>query len=145
MANLKSKLLACFALLTMLVGQAAAVDMQNCQMHMSSSLTADTPTKSIPYSKHQVSEYQGHGHTIHAGHDMQMMKDAHQGMDSSAHDCCKTAKAECQCPHQICHNTGIVLNELAISQLVAMPNKITNSINHFISQPSASLYRPPIT
>ncbi|WP_016955339.1 hypothetical protein [Catenovulum agarivorans] len=140
LANLKSKLLACFALLTMLVGQVAAVDMQNCQMHMSPSVTLDKPA-----ANHQTSEHQGHDHAMHAEHDMQMMEDTHQAADSSAHDCCKTAKAECQCPHQICHNAGIILTELAIDHVAATPNKITKSFESFISQPSASLYRPPIT
>ena len=109
-------------------------------MHMSPTVTIDKPA-----AKHQTIEHKGHGHVMHAEHDMQMMEDTHQAADSSAHDCCKTAKAECQCPHQICHNAGIILTALAVEHIAATPNKIAKSFDSFISQPSASLYRPPIT
>lgn len=139
LANLKSKLLACFALLTMLVGQVAAIDMQNCQMHISPSLTLDQPS-----AKHQTIEHKGHDHALHAEHDMHMMEDGHQAADDNAHDCCKTAKAECQCPHKVCHSSAIILDELSTIYIAATPNKVSKYFKPFISQPASSLYRPPI-
>ena len=141
LANLKSKLLACFALLTMLVGQVAAVDMQNCQMHMSSKQII---SEQVQHSQHHAPEHQMDEHAMHAEHDMHMMDDTHNAADNNAHDCCKTAKAECQCPHKVCHSSAIILAELTKIYIAVTPNKVFKYFKPFISQPSASLYRPPI-